>query len=427
MFDFDGFGQRLQKLRKQKNMTQGDFADRLGVTAQAVSKWENDLSYPDITLIPTIATIFNVEENDLFGFKRKNAKTDYHFPKSYDGMTLVHHFQNIACYSTKTVASIDGSGVKFTDGSSAELSNRLVVNTGKGEIKLLAVDDARQDLDLTKTAADYEFVSVENIDIEVIANKCEITRSKDGKCHVRARGDAAFIDILDVMTNQDTLIIRFRDKEEYNVDKYDGNHIRIELPRETGNFAAIKVNGSGELVSDIAMFKSGKISINGSGNIKMRDFASCDLMINGSGSMEAGETKASNCVVNGSGDLNWKTVENLDATINGAGRLEIENAVISNVNVNGSGEVDIANILDDGEMTLRVAGNGDVKIGKGYCRKLDINISGSGDVDAAGVTTQKASIIIKSSGKVTIGRVTDSSIEQIIKKGVINILKRGKE
>ncbi len=128
-------------------MTQGDFADRLGVTAQAVSKWENDLSYPDITLIPTIATIFNVEENDLFGFKRKNAKTDYHFPKSYDGMTLVHHFQNIACYSTKTVASIDGSGVKFTDGSSAELSNRLVVNTGKGEIKLLAVDDARQDLD----------------------------------------------------------------------------------------------------------------------------------------------------------------------------------------------------------------------------------------------------------------------------------------
>ena len=85
MFDFDGFGQRLQKLRKQKNMTQGDFADRLGVTAQAVSKWENDLSYPDITLIPTIATIFNVEENDLFGFKRKNAKTDYHFRKAMTG------------------------------------------------------------------------------------------------------------------------------------------------------------------------------------------------------------------------------------------------------------------------------------------------------------------------------------------------------
>jgi hypothetical protein len=307
------------------------------------------------------------------------------------------------------------------------LFNRLVVNTGKGEIKLLAVDDVRRHLDLTKTAADYEFAPAENIDIEIIANKCEITRSKDGKCHVHARGDAAFIDILDVMINHDTLIIRFRNKENYNVDGYDGNFIRIELPVEDGNFAAIRVNGSGELVSDIAMFKSGKIVINGSGKIKMRDFASCELMINGSGSMEANETKSSRFVVNGSGNLNWKTVENMDATINGDGKLEIKNVAIANINVNGAGEVDIANILDDGEMTLRVSGSGDVNIRKGNCRKLDINISGTGDVDAPGVTTQKASIIIKASGKVTIGRVTDSSIEQIIKKGVINILKRDKE
>ena len=102
-------------------------------------------------------------------------------------MTLVHHFQNIACYSTKTVASIDGSGVKFTDGSSAELSNRLVVTTGKGEIKLLAVDDARQDLDLTKTAADFELVSVET-SISGHRQQMQITRSKDGSVCARRRG-----------------------------------------------------------------------------------------------------------------------------------------------------------------------------------------------------------------------------------------------
>lgn len=66
MFEFDGFGQRLQNFRKKKNMTQGEFAERLGVTGQAVSKWENGQSYPDITLIPTINIIRSKYNKSLF-------------------------------------------------------------------------------------------------------------------------------------------------------------------------------------------------------------------------------------------------------------------------------------------------------------------------------------------------------------------------
>lgn len=47
-------GSRIAELRRKKNMTQEELAAELGVTPQAVSKWENDLSCPDITLLPRV-------------------------------------------------------------------------------------------------------------------------------------------------------------------------------------------------------------------------------------------------------------------------------------------------------------------------------------------------------------------------------------
>ena len=60
------FSKQLQKFRKQSGITQEQLADRLGVTAQAVSKWENG-SYPDGDLLPKIADIFDVSIDNLYG------------------------------------------------------------------------------------------------------------------------------------------------------------------------------------------------------------------------------------------------------------------------------------------------------------------------------------------------------------------------
>ena len=54
-------------LRKQKGITQKKLAEELGVTTQAVSKWENARSCPDIQLLPDIAKIFDVSIDELFG------------------------------------------------------------------------------------------------------------------------------------------------------------------------------------------------------------------------------------------------------------------------------------------------------------------------------------------------------------------------
>ncbi|MBQ2729427.1 MAG: helix-turn-helix domain-containing protein [Clostridia bacterium] len=61
-------GEKIKSLRKQKDISQEVFANYLGVSFQAVSKWENGNTLPDITLIPAIASFFGVSTDELFDF-----------------------------------------------------------------------------------------------------------------------------------------------------------------------------------------------------------------------------------------------------------------------------------------------------------------------------------------------------------------------
>ncbi len=63
----DTLGKRIVHYRKELGLTQEQLAEKLGVTAQAVSKWENDQSCPDITILPRLAEIFGVTTDALLG------------------------------------------------------------------------------------------------------------------------------------------------------------------------------------------------------------------------------------------------------------------------------------------------------------------------------------------------------------------------
>lgn len=65
-------GQIIKKLRKERGLTQEDLAEQLGVTFQAISKWENDTGMPDISQIVPLATVFGVSTDVLFGMYGKN-------------------------------------------------------------------------------------------------------------------------------------------------------------------------------------------------------------------------------------------------------------------------------------------------------------------------------------------------------------------
>lgn len=77
-------GSIIKELRQKKKMSQEELAEYLGVSTQAVSRWETSVSYPDITLLPLIANVFNVTVDYLLGTdKFKNDKLIEEVTKEY--------------------------------------------------------------------------------------------------------------------------------------------------------------------------------------------------------------------------------------------------------------------------------------------------------------------------------------------------------
>ena len=69
-------GETIASLRKKKGMTQNELAEKMNVTDKAVSKWERDLSCPDINTISKLADILDVSVEELLKAKKKeNSNT----------------------------------------------------------------------------------------------------------------------------------------------------------------------------------------------------------------------------------------------------------------------------------------------------------------------------------------------------------------
>lgn len=69
-------GMMIASLRKENGMTQLELAEKMGVTDKAVSKWERDLSCPDVNTIPKLAECFDISVDELMQVKADSQKAD---------------------------------------------------------------------------------------------------------------------------------------------------------------------------------------------------------------------------------------------------------------------------------------------------------------------------------------------------------------
>ena len=78
--DNNNFGIFIMNIRKEKKMTQRQLADKLYITDKAVSKWERGLSFPDISMLMSLAKVLELDVSELLNCK-KGKKEDIDIQK----------------------------------------------------------------------------------------------------------------------------------------------------------------------------------------------------------------------------------------------------------------------------------------------------------------------------------------------------------
>lgn len=153
-------GNRISKFRKAKGMTQEELASKLGVSSQAVSKWENDISCPDISLLPQLCQVLGVTSDELLTGKTNEVKMlPAEERKSLDELTLRVY-----------VKSADGDLVKVNLPMSLvkicmEIGVDISTTGGSDALKNL---DISKIVELVERGAIGKIVEVESADGDIV-------------------------------------------------------------------------------------------------------------------------------------------------------------------------------------------------------------------------------------------------------------------
>ena len=108
-------GMMIASLRKENGMTQFELAEKMGVTDKAVSKWERDLSCPDVNTIPKLAEVFGISVDELMQIKAESQNES-----KQDVTPMIHMIM-------KAIALAMGVGVVVLS-----ILKKLDVNSGMG-------------------------------------------------------------------------------------------------------------------------------------------------------------------------------------------------------------------------------------------------------------------------------------------------------
>ena len=87
-------GLKIKQLRRERNITQEELGELVGLTAKAISRWENSTSYPDITLLPILANIFEITVDELLDVDIYKKEQDH---RTFAILVLDEHNLFLTC------------------------------------------------------------------------------------------------------------------------------------------------------------------------------------------------------------------------------------------------------------------------------------------------------------------------------------------
>ncbi len=450
MYDLSGLGLRIRQLRMQKGFTQDSFAKELGVSAQAVSKWETGAGCPDIAMLPLIANILETSIDSLFTDadpepaaairEEKPAEpvpgelvpvyTEEPEPEQPGELRVVFASANLECLSDMTPESIDGLTVRFPDGSSADLKTRTIVNYGNFTIKIREAErrNVQEKVEFPSSLGDEIFREVddvlknsgiyamgdlgealtERINRAVDKGRVYVVPEEESKKPGELSWNGADIDSLDISVSGSvnvnvhegtpgkwSIVARGR-REFLNSLRCieDGNLLKIEtLPyQSTRSWLLGGAKNTIDICTGFAQGVDLDAKIKGSGNLICEPaFQSSSVSVSGSGDVELGDAGNLTSKISGSGDITFVSARNANVTVSGSGDIHagrIEG--ISEVKISGSGDADLSIVT--GELTCNVSGSGDINIGEMDLEDLSVRISGSGDAAVAAGKTDRLEV-----------------------------------
>ncbi len=155
-------GSRISRLRKEKGMSQEVLAEKIGVSSQAVSKWENDQSCPDISLLPQLAKLLDITVDELLtGNSNEVRMMPKGQRKSLEELTL--RVRILSADGDKIKVNLPMTLVKV----GLEMGVEIAPNYAKGMDSLKNLD-LKKLMDMVEQGALGKLVEMESADGDII-------------------------------------------------------------------------------------------------------------------------------------------------------------------------------------------------------------------------------------------------------------------
>ncbi len=429
MYNTDAMGVRIGEIRRARGMTQQALAEALGISGQAVSKWESGLGYPDITLLPAIADTLGVPIQVLFGAEpdypitpigqegtdpddaptetlpvptdaptaddaespEEAVRTDAAAPAhdSFSEAQLDASLEATLLAAEEALRSVPDSVKGAMDEARAAVNEaKQAVRDAKDEIGQTAGEtpsvggtaDGKHDVPNHLFGAGESVTGIRSLYVKTQGGAdINIYKSNDGVCHWEAIGTQEFAEKVLVTAEDDKLQVV--------------TPTRAEMAAQTKHWSLFGFPFS----AGTQTRQTNRVDI----WLGASEGESVDLHVLGAGDIHCQPTFASaRLMIQGSGDIDYSSAVNLTASIAGSGDIGFERADFADLRIAGSGDIDAREITHS--LKASIAGSGDIDVRESCLRSLQASITGSGDLNLDQLEADEVKIKVLGSGDVVI-------------------------